>query len=215
MMKHSQFKTFSQPCSNKTFSNGFSHNTPTRGWPYKFFPRGTTGSSILDHDFGHLCFGRRIQISGHSDFRIVKTCVLADTASAAWPEHPGSLDIMYMTFAAVIWTLTILVRWILRTHQNHLLQRHLWVRPCLLYFWCFASNSAFFKMTDVHQWGGMNFCALRPCFINHLFLASDFVSCHAGTFSIFPIISPLPPLHPVILMLEASEWICEQDCYNS
>ena len=22
---------------------------------------------MLDHDFGHLCFGRRIQISGHSD----------------------------------------------------------------------------------------------------------------------------------------------------
>ena len=28
------------------------------------------GSSILDHEFGHLCFGRRIQISGHSDFGI-------------------------------------------------------------------------------------------------------------------------------------------------
>ena len=25
-------------------------------------------SSILDHDFGHLCRGRRIQMSGHSDF---------------------------------------------------------------------------------------------------------------------------------------------------
>ena len=33
-------------------------------------PRGTTGSSILDHDFGHLCRGRRIQMSGHSDFGI-------------------------------------------------------------------------------------------------------------------------------------------------
>ena len=27
-------------------------------------------SSILDHDFGHLCRGRRIQMSGHSDFGI-------------------------------------------------------------------------------------------------------------------------------------------------
>ena len=25
---------------------------------------------MLDHDFGHMCFGRRIQISGHSDFAI-------------------------------------------------------------------------------------------------------------------------------------------------
>ena len=32
--------------------------------------RGTTGSSILDHDLGHLCRGRRIQMSGHSDFGI-------------------------------------------------------------------------------------------------------------------------------------------------
>ena len=26
--------------------------------------------SILDHDFGHLCRGRRIQMSGHSDLGI-------------------------------------------------------------------------------------------------------------------------------------------------
>ena len=31
---------------------------------------GTTGSSILDHDLGHLCRGRRIQMSGHSDLGI-------------------------------------------------------------------------------------------------------------------------------------------------
>ena len=30
------------------------------------------------------------------------------------------------------------------------------------------------KMTDVHQWGEMNFCALRPCFIDHLWFVSDF-----------------------------------------
>ena len=33
----------------------------------------------------------------------ILTCVKADTASAACPEHPGSLDIVSMTFAAVIW----------------------------------------------------------------------------------------------------------------
>ena len=57
-----------------------------------------------------LCCGRRIQISGHSDFGIfinvgassILTWVLADTASAACPAHPGSLEIMSMTFAAVI-----------------------------------------------------------------------------------------------------------------
>ena len=38
--------------------------------PYRFLSRGTTGSSILDHDLGHLCRGRRIQMSEHSDFGI-------------------------------------------------------------------------------------------------------------------------------------------------
>ena len=46
-------------------------------------------------------FGRRIQISGHSDFGIFekRRCIFhfylgsqADTASAACPAHPGSLD---------------------------------------------------------------------------------------------------------------------------
>ena len=69
-----------------------------------------TGSSILDHDLGRLCRGRRIQMSGHSDLGIfhifgassIFTWVLADTASAACPAHPGNLDMISMTFAAVI-----------------------------------------------------------------------------------------------------------------
>ena len=28
------------------------------------------GLQLLDHDLGHLCRGRRIQMSGHSDFGI-------------------------------------------------------------------------------------------------------------------------------------------------
>ena len=59
---------------------------------------------------GHLCFGRRVQIFGHPDVGIfnnvgassILTQVLPETASAACPEHPGSLEIMSMTFAAVI-----------------------------------------------------------------------------------------------------------------
>ena len=35
-----------------------------------FVQEETTGSSELDHDFGHLCRGRRIQMSGHSDLGI-------------------------------------------------------------------------------------------------------------------------------------------------
>ena len=40
----------------------------------------------------------------------ILTWVLEDTVSAACPAHPGSLEIMSMTFAAVIWTLTIFVQ---------------------------------------------------------------------------------------------------------
>ena len=83
--RHSLLEIFSQPCCNKIFSNCLSHNSPAKGWPYRFRSRGTTGSSILDHDLGHLCFGRRIQLSGHSDFGIpnnlgstsIFTCVLS------------------------------------------------------------------------------------------------------------------------------------------
>ena len=49
-------------------------------------------------------------MSGHSDFGIFSDCgasstftwVQADTASAACLAHPGSLDMVSMTFAAVI-----------------------------------------------------------------------------------------------------------------
>ena len=58
----------------------------------------------------HVCFGRRFQISGLSHFGIfnnvgassILTWLLTDTAYAACPAHPGSLEIMSMTFAAVI-----------------------------------------------------------------------------------------------------------------
>ena len=103
-----------KPSPNRT-SIGFSQiafpiTVLPEGWPYRFRSRWTTGSSILDHDSGHLCRGRRIQMSGHSDFGTfnnsgassIFTWVEADTAPAACPAHCGSLDMISMTFAAVI-----------------------------------------------------------------------------------------------------------------
>ena len=68
------------------------------------------GLRYWNHDLGHLCRGRRIQMSGHSDFGIfnnlgassIHTRVSADTASAACPAHPGSLEMISMIFATVI-----------------------------------------------------------------------------------------------------------------
>ena len=69
--RHSQFGIFSQPSVNRIFfSNGLTNDNPAKGWPYMSRSEGTTGSSTVDHDFGHLCGGRRIQISGHSDLKV-------------------------------------------------------------------------------------------------------------------------------------------------
>ena len=54
---------------------------------------------MFHHDLGHVCRGKRIHISGHSDFGIVSnfgapstlTWVWAGTASAVCPPQPGSL----------------------------------------------------------------------------------------------------------------------------
>ena len=100
---YSQLATFSQPYFNRIFSKCLSHNSSAKGWPYRFLSRRTTASSILDHDFGHLCRGRRLQMCGHFDFEIfnhvgasfILTWVQADTASAACPAHFGSLDISF------------------------------------------------------------------------------------------------------------------------
>ena len=48
--KHSQLKTFPNRVPID-FSNCLFHNSPARGWPYRLDSRGTTGSSILDHDW--------------------------------------------------------------------------------------------------------------------------------------------------------------------
>ena len=94
----------------RNFLEVSSHQRSASGWPYIFRSSGTTGSSILDRDFDHLCRGRRIQMSGHSDLGIfhtagvssILTCVYADTASAVCPAHLGSLTITSISFAAVV-----------------------------------------------------------------------------------------------------------------
>ena len=66
---------------------------------------------MLVHDLGHLCRGRRIQKSEHSDFEILSNLgassnfiwVYVDTASAACPSQSGNLAITSITSAAVIW----------------------------------------------------------------------------------------------------------------
>ena len=137
----------------KILKIAFSHTNPVKFWPYGFRSRGTTESSILDHDSGLSCRGRRNQLSGHSDFGTfnnlwassIFTWVYADTASAACASQPGNLDMISMILTAVIcdaddpWSLNTAQEpesSFTRSHRST-------TRP--LDFWCSATNYAFFK----------------------------------------------------------------------
>ena len=69
--------------------------------------------------------------------------------------------------------LMILIQWILHKIQNHLSQCRLGEQLDLCIFGA-LSQFGILQMTDVHQWGKMNFCAPRPCFIDHLWFTSNF-----------------------------------------
>ena len=64
---HSQFDTFSQPSSINACSNCLSHKSRASGCPYRFRSRGTTGSSMYAHDFGHFCLE---DVSIHPDILV-------------------------------------------------------------------------------------------------------------------------------------------------
>ena len=89
------------------------------------------------NDISHSCYGRRIQISGHSDFGILNsdgassilTRVQADTATAACPEHPGSLDMISITFCS----------------------RHLWCWWSLLGEYCIRSWIIFYNVNSEYD----------------------------------------------------------------
>ena len=89
----------------------------------------------------------------------------------------------------------ILVQWILRTHQNHLLQCHLGIQPCLETFDTEVptTNSQDDKYPSMTR--NELFCPYSLLHRSLLFSFLTSVSCHAGFSSVFPILSPLLPLH--------------------
>ena len=183
--KHSQLETFSQPCCKRTFSNCLSHNSPAKGWPHRFCSRGTTGSSTLDHDLGQLCRGRRIQMSGHSDFGIFNNlgilhiylgrrryCVCCLSIASR-----QSGDDIHDFFCCHLWCWWSLFSEYCIRPPYRPLQYHHGVQLDLYIFWCFASNSAaFFKWKMSISEATWTFAPFVPCFIDHHFLTSDFGS---------------------------------------
>ena len=167
-----------KPRFNRIFSNCLFHNSPAKGWPYKFLSRGTSGSSILEHDFGHLRRSRRIQMYGHSDLGILNN-LFVFSILAVWIWYPWlSLLLNVM--------LKILVEWTLHKNQDHLPQYRFEIQFDLCIFWCFASNSAFFKWLISISEATWNFApfVLVSSIISLLLLI--FVRFHAGIFSNFP-----------------------------
>ena len=111
--------------------------------------------------------------------------------------------------------LMIFVQWTLHTNQNHLLLCHLGVRPCLCIFdtevpapnpWDERDPST----TQNEQYGPY---PLLQRSLHYCFWPS---SAAMPEFSLVVLILlPLLSLHPGSSLLEASEWICEQDCNDS
>ena len=138
---------------NRTSSHCLSHKTPASGCPYKFHSRDTTGSSMFAQDLGHLCRGRRIHTSGHSDFGILSnlgassncTWVYADAASAACPVQSGRPAKTSITFAAVIDKANnpCSVNTAYAPESSFTMSPRSATR--LLYFWCSGSDSAFLR----------------------------------------------------------------------
>ena len=149
--KHSQLETFCHTYFNRIFSNCLSQSSPAKEWPYKFRSRGKTRSSKLDHDFGHLCRGRRIQKSGHSvlgifnnlgtssiipGYKQILRQLLVHRNLAIWRRHPW---LLLVSFEKLI----ILVRWILHKILNRLSQCRLGVQLDLCIFGALPSIQHF------------------------------------------------------------------------
>ena len=147
---------------------------------------------MLDHDFGHLSFGWRIQMSWHSDSGCfnnvgassILTWVSADTASAACPAHHG--DICPMTFAAVICDATepCSVNTAYEPESSFTMSPRSTTLPLVLLILRFQLR--ILEMTEIHQWRKVNFSA--PFFLASSitsFLLLTYVRCHAGIFSSF------------------------------
>ena len=181
--RHSQFRIFSQPC----------FNSPAKGWPYKFFSRGTIGSSILDHNFGHLCRGRRIQLSGHSDLGIFinfgassiftlgasRCCVCClSIATRQFGDDIHDFSCCHLRCWRSLLSENCIRTWVV---FYNITAKH----NSTIVFLVLCFQFVILQVTHVHQWCKMNCSARRPCFIDHLLFRFWVVKFHAEIFSNF------------------------------
>ena len=192
--RHSQFGTFSHTCFNRIFSNCLSHNSPAKGWPKRFRSRRTTGSSILYHDFGHLCFGRRIQMSGHSDFGIFNNfvsifhfylgisrycvcCLSIATLQSGYDIHDFCCRHLWRWWS-------LLAKYCIRSWIIFHNSPRSTTLP--LYFWYWGSNSKFLRWQMSINDAKWTFLPLFLASSITYFKFLTFVGCHAWISPVFP-----------------------------
>ena len=191
---HSHIDNFSLPRSDKDSSNCLSHSNPADGWPYRCRSRSTTGSSMLDHDFGQKCRGRRLQTSGHCVSGIYRaiwehpsilTCVWADTASAACPSQLGNLAKNIHYFCSLLGRRRALFS------ENCVGSRVIfhcvpWSTTLPLYF-CNSGSPHFLRWLYVHQMQQSGFsCLVSLPKNNRLFCSWFFQGPMLELFRVFP-----------------------------
>ena len=136
------------------------------GGPHRFRSRGTTRSSLLDQDSGHLCGGRRIHLSGHSDWNVYQI-------SGRFPFLLACKLTLRRLLVRHNLVALLLHPLLIRDADepcsvmslNRLSQRHLGPRPrlCLLTLWF---QIGILEMTDVHKRSKMESSLLFLCFQN-------------------------------------------------
>ena len=143
---------------------------------------------FFDRDVGHLCFGRRIQISGHSDFGVfnddgassILTWVSANTASAACPAQPGSLA---MTSVICDADGPCSINTACDPESSFTVSPRSTTLP--LYFWYWGSSSEFLRWQRSTNDAKKTFIPLFLASSVTSFLFLTLVSCHTGIFSSF------------------------------
>ena len=156
-----------------------------------------------------LCRGRRIQMSGHSDLRIfndfgasfIFTWKKADTASAAWPGHPGSWRWYPWLLLLSFVMLMILVQWILHKTPNRLHNITSEYNSTFVFFGAlpqiqYFSNDTFPSVRRNEL--------LRPSSLLHRSPLSYFWFSSGST----PKFSPIFPIPcPLLLLLKEFSWL--------
>ena len=103
------------------------------------------------------------------------------------PSQPGNLEMISMILATVIWDVDdpCSVNAAQDPESSFTISPRRATWP--LFFWCFASNSAFFKWHMSINDAKWTFAPYILCFIDHFFLTSDFCQVPRRNFlQVFP-----------------------------